>query len=432
LLVSTANGVLTYNSTPVQDQSQELQDVTWYLVSAGTRTAVAGSNATTLFASDGRTVSGNTGCNEFNGSYLTEPGNVLTISGFSSTRAACTTDDLASQEEAMLIFLQSATGYTIRGNALQIQTVDGSVMNYTSIPPATPGGPSAVISGPTEANTAELMTFDGSGSLPMGSPIATFSWNMGDGTVLSGPAISYSYDTAGSYNVQLTVTDRAGNSDTASMPVQIYPVVEVDPPTAVLEGPSTAFVGESVTLSAANSTQGTAAIVQYEFASGDGDTSGPMTADSYTTIYGQPGLYYPAVTVTDAGDLNDTASMAITINARLEGTEWILSETVPGTSIDIVFRNNSIAGFGGCNNYSGNYTSTRAAGPTNQIEVGPISGSQRVCSEEIMAQEQVYLSSLQTATSYTISGTSLTLTLADGSQLVYYASVAVPAPLPAQ
>ncbi len=30
LLISTENGVLTYNSTPVQDQSQELQNKTWY------------------------------------------------------------------------------------------------------------------------------------------------------------------------------------------------------------------------------------------------------------------------------------------------------------------------------------------------------------------------------------------------------------------
>ena len=33
LLVSTANGVLTFNSTPILDQTRELQNMTWYMVS---------------------------------------------------------------------------------------------------------------------------------------------------------------------------------------------------------------------------------------------------------------------------------------------------------------------------------------------------------------------------------------------------------------
>ena len=124
--------------------------------------------------------------------------------------------------------------------------------------------------------------------------------------------------------------------------------------------------------------------------------------------------------------------MAITINANLEGTDWILSETIPGTSISLVFANGNLSGFASCNTYSASYTTTLAAGPTNSITVGPITTSQMACTPEILAQEQAYLSGLQTGTSYTISGNSLTLTLADGSTLVYFAAVAVPAPVTTQ
>jgi heat shock protein HslJ len=429
LLISTANGVLTYNSTPVLDQTLELQNVTWHLVSVGTLTAVPGSNATTFFASDGQTVSGNTGCNEISGSYKTEPGNKLTISGFTSTLAACVSDPLTKQEEALLIFLPSAVSYTVIGTQMQIQTVDGSVINYTSIAPAQPAGPTAVISGPDQADTGQQLTYDGSGSAAGALPIVRYDWDMGDGTLLSGVSVQYSYSTPGPFNVQLTVIDQAAQSSVASQTVQVRPVVDVVPPTAAIEGPEMAFVGEQVTFSAADSTQGTAAITSYQWQSGDGNNTGPGADSSFTTIYSQPGTYYPVVTVADAGGLSNSASMAITINANLEGTDWILSNTIPGTSISLQFANGNLSGFAGCNSYNAGYTTTLAAGPTNSISVGPIGSTQAFCDEPIMEQEQAYLANLQSASQYTISGDSLTLTTA-GGPLTFGAAVATTLPAP--
>ncbi|HID51656.1 MAG TPA: META domain-containing protein, partial [Anaerolineae bacterium] len=65
LLISTANGVLTYNSTPILDQSRELQNITWYLLSYETLNAIPGSNPTAFFAADGSSLNGNTGCNDY-------------------------------------------------------------------------------------------------------------------------------------------------------------------------------------------------------------------------------------------------------------------------------------------------------------------------------------------------------------------------------
>jgi heat shock protein HslJ len=269
------------------------------------------------------------------------------------------------------------------------------------------------------------LTFDGSVSAAGDTPIAGYGWDMGDGTRLSGPTVAYTYDAPGTYTVSLMVTDRSGLSSTATQTVQVSAAVEVVPPTAVIEGPATAFVGEPVTFSAANSQQGTAAITQYQWQSGDGNDSGPVSEDMFTTIYGQPGTYYPAVLVADAGGLSDSASMAITIDATLEGSSWILGNTMEGTSITLTFGNGTLSGFAGCNNYNASFSSTRAAGSTNSISVGPIASTEKLCPEEIMTQEQGYLASLQTASSYTISGATLTLATAEGP-LLFGAAVATP------
>lgn len=519
LLISTGNGVLTYQSTPVLDQTQELQDKTWYMVTVGTLDAVPGSKATTMFSSSGQAVSGYTGCNNFQGSYRTEPGNKLAISGFTSNLAACPSEALAKQEDALLVFLPSAISYTVVGTQMQIQTVDGSVINYTAEAPAEPTGPTAVINapeyadlgqliyfdgsgskagdtsivryewdmgdgtiisdpshsyayneagsfqvtltvsdqagltdtaeqtvlvrpvvevipptavinGPTHAFTNESVTFDGSGSLAGDSPIATYTWNMGDGTTLNGTTIQHAYSAPNDYEVRLTVTDEDGKSNAASQMILVQPTVEAVPPTAVIEGPATAFVGDRVSFSATNSTAGSADIAGYQWQSGDGNNSGPGAGSGFTTVYVQPGIYYPAVTVTDADGLSDSASTTITINASLQGADWILNNSMPGSAISLVFANGGLSGFSGCNNYNATYTTTLAEGPTNSISVGPISSSQQFCTPELMDQEQGYLGSLQTASQYTISGSTLTLTTADGP-LTFSAAVATPAPAPA-
>ncbi|MCP4359729.1 MAG: META domain-containing protein [Chloroflexi bacterium] len=425
LLISTANGILTYNSAPILDQAHELQNVNWYLLSYETLEAVPGHNPTAFFAPDGSSLNGNTGCNEYTGAYKAEQGNLLTISGFSTTRAACTSDALATQEETFLRLMPAAVSYAVYGTSLQILTVDGGTMNFTSIPPQAPAGPTAVIISEDLAETGQPIFFDGSQSAAGSAPIVRYDWEMGDGALLSGASLSYAYNAPGTFTVKLTVTDQAGQNNSTTKPVQITPVVEVIPPTAVIEGPQMAFVGEQVTFSAANSQQGTAAITSYNWQSGDGNNTGDSSLSSFTTIYTQPGTYYPSVTVADAGGLSDSASMAIVINATLEGSSWLLNNTMPGSSITLNFGNGSLSGFAGCNSYNAGYTTTLAAGNTNSITVGPITATGAICTPELASQEQAYLATLQTASSYTINGATLTLTTASGP-LTFSAAVATP------
>lgn len=430
LLIPTANGVLTFNSTPILDQANLLQNVTWYLVSYETLTPVAGANPTAFFAADGRAVNGTTGCNEYTGAYSAGQGNTLAISDIASTLAACPSDALTQQQDVFTRLMVSAVSYSVNGSALQIRTVDGGTMNFTSNPPAAPVDPTAVISGPTTAEVGEVLTFDASGSQAGSARITGYQWDMGDGTLLSGSSVQYSYATAGSFTVTLTVVDQAGRTGTATQTVQVNAVVEVTPPIAVIDGPTLVTVGELVTFSAAGSTPGSNAIASFAWQSGDGNNTEALPENTFSTIYGLPGQYFPSVTVYDSEGLSSTASLGITVNARLEGTTWFLPAAAPGTAITLTFANGTVSGSAGCNTYNGTYTSTMMAGPSNVISIGPLMTTQLLCSEEIMAQEAAFLAQLATASEYTISGAQMTLQTETGP-LVFEANLAVALPLPA-
>lgn len=78
--------------------------------------------------------------------------------------------------------------------------------------------PVADASGPYTSTIGSTVTFDGTGSNDPDGTIVTYNWNFGDGTALSdgGPTPSHTYDTAGMYNVTLTVIDNDGLSDSDS------------------------------------------------------------------------------------------------------------------------------------------------------------------------------------------------------------------------
>jgi nitrous oxidase accessory protein NosD len=64
-------------------------------------------------------------------------------------------------------------------------------------------------------------TFDASASSDSDGSIESYAWTFGDGAESSGPAPRYSYASAGTYDVGLTVTDDRGASDAATRTVTL-------------------------------------------------------------------------------------------------------------------------------------------------------------------------------------------------------------------
>jgi heat shock protein HslJ len=109
----------------------------------------------------------------------------------------------------------------------------------------------------------------------------------------------------------------------------------------------------------------------------------------------------------------------------LEGTTWLLDKTIPGSEITAEFtagtgsEDSVVAGSAGCNTYRGTYVVlTRAVG-RNRIEIGPLATTRMACDEPLMEQEGLYLSALESATSYRIEGFTLTIVYPGGELLFY-------------
>lgn len=80
--------------------------------------------------------------------------------------------------------------------------------------------PVAVISGPTTGTEGVAVTFDGSGSSDPDGSIASYDWDLGDGSSGSGDSVTHTY-AVGTYTVMLVVMDDMGEEDSETLTITI-------------------------------------------------------------------------------------------------------------------------------------------------------------------------------------------------------------------
>lgn len=112
-------------------QSQDLAGTTWEVTAFnnGKQAVIGVLEGTTLTASFGKdgALSGNSGCNDFNGPYKVN-GDQITIGPLASTMKMCSDPvGVMDQEAQYLAALQSAAKYQIEVNVLQLRTKDDAL-----------------------------------------------------------------------------------------------------------------------------------------------------------------------------------------------------------------------------------------------------------------------------------------------------------------
>jgi PKD repeat protein len=210
----------------------------------------------------------------------------------------------------------------------------GSVLDSVTIPAADREVPptAALTVAPSSGTVPLTVTADASGSVDDdATPIAGYSFDFGDGTVVSQttPTATHTYSSAASYPVTVTVTDTIGQSSSATTNVRVDPPPAEQPPVAALTlSPSFGPAPLLVTADGSGSTDvDSTPVSTYTFDFGDGTVVGPQAAATATHTYATIGTKTVTLTVTDTAGLAATVTRSVNVNTNLVGNPGFETNT---------------------------------------------------------------------------------------------------------
>jgi heat shock protein HslJ len=194
---------------------------------------------------------------------------------------------------------------------------------------------------------------------------------------------------------------------------------------AVIVSGDSAGTGKPFTFDATQSEVGELTIEGHLWDMGDGTVLHGLSVEH---AYSEPGLYTVTLTVSAVGGQTDTTSKVVEVidlvegatptaesALNVDGTSWEMDNAMRGTTVTLLFDEDTAAGSSGCNTYSASYTFTAVDDSSASISVSSITTSSQTCTPEVMAQEQGYLESLDSARTITISESTLTLETGSGT-----------------
>jgi PKD repeat protein len=171
---------------------------------------------------------------------------------------------------------------------------------------------------PPSAQAGDPITFSAAGSTDAETPgDLAYRWTFGDGTTATGETVTHAYPDGGTYTATVTVTDPQGASDSATVDVAVTgdpPPVNTPPDARAAATPSLVETGQTVTFSAAASTDGeTPDDLVYTWDFGNGGSTADATGEVVTHAYTQAGQFRARVTVTDPQGASDSATVDVVV-----------------------------------------------------------------------------------------------------------------------
>ena len=176
---------------------------------------------------------------------------------------------------------------------------------------------------------------------PSNNPIASFSWDFGDGSTGSGQTATHSYNTPGTYIATLTIRDAFSRSAATTQTVNVGQGSLPAP--AFTFSPTSPQVNQSVNFNASASTVGLGRrIASYFWDFGDGtqkSTSSATTTHDFVTA----GIFVVTLTLTDDAGRTASTTNSVTVGTASPTASFTLSPTDPVVGDVVNFNASSSA-----------------------------------------------------------------------------------------
>src|SRR5213592_2290970 len=191
---------------------------------------------------------------------------------------------------------------TVKDSGSPQQTATSQQSVSVSSPP--PSLTASFVYSPSTPQVGQQVTF--TASVSGGTAPYTDSWSFGDGSTGTGPSVTHTYSSAGSFTVTLTVKDSGVPQQTVTSQKAV--TVTNPPPTLAASfsfSPSSPQTGQQVTFTA-SATGGTTPY-SYTWTFGDGSTgTGASVSHTYTTA----GTFNVVLTVKDSSSPQQSVSVS--------------------------------------------------------------------------------------------------------------------------
>ncbi|WP_242528046.1 PKD domain-containing protein [Allomuricauda sp. CAU 1633] len=185
---------------------------------------------------------------------------------------------------------------------------------------------------PTEGDAPLEVVFDGTGSTD-DLAIDTYSWDFIDGGTSTEASPTYTFNTPGVYNVELTVTDVEGLTDTDVITITVNQP-NLPPVALATASPESGIAPLEVSFIGSGSTDDVG-IITYAWDFMDGGTSAEANP---TYTFNTPGTYDVELTVTDGGGLTDTDVVTITVSPNVAPVAVATATPETGTApLEVAF-----------------------------------------------------------------------------------------------
>ncbi|NNE34804.1 MAG: PKD domain-containing protein, partial [Rhodothermales bacterium] len=155
---------------------------------------------------------------------------------------------------------------------------------------------SVFVLNPTTAQAPANISFDASGSADSDGSIVTYEWDFGDTSTGNGRTTSHRYDTAGTYDIQLAVTDDAGSRSTSNATLVVTAASGNTKPIAAFSTTPIAGSPRSIRFDASASSDADGVLDQFIWDFGDGAA---QVGQVVTHDYENGGVYVVQLTVVD-------------------------------------------------------------------------------------------------------------------------------------